>query len=56
MQRLVLFGLLAAFGGLVVVGFALYGAYRKFGVRGLVIVAIIVSFGIIALGRFLLSF
>ena len=42
MQKIVIFGILALGGAVVVAGFAMYGAYRKFGVPGLVVVGIIV--------------
>src|SRR6478736_1317960 len=56
MQKIIIFGILALVGAVVVAGFAMYGAYRKFGVPGLVVVGIIVAFGVVALGGLLLLF
>jgi type IV secretory pathway VirB2 component (pilin) len=56
MQKVLLVGVVAFLGAVVVAGFALYGAYRKFGVRGLFVVGVIIAFGIVALGSLLLLF
>jgi len=56
MHKIVVFGIVALVGGLVVAGFALYGAYRKFGVPGVIVVSIILAFGVFVLGGFLLLF
>ena len=55
-HKLIVFGVLALVGGAVVSGFACYGAYRKFGVKGVVVVCAIVAFGVIVLGGLLLLF
>jgi hypothetical protein len=55
-HKLIVFGILALVGALVVAAFALYGAYRKFGVTGAVVVGIIIAFGVFALGGLLLIF
>jgi hypothetical protein len=55
-HKLIVFGILALVGAVVVAGFALYGAYRKFGVAGAVVVGIIIAFGVFALGGLLLIF
>jgi hypothetical protein len=47
---------LAIVGAVVVAGFALYGAYRKFGVPGALVVGVIIAFGVVALGGLLLTF
>jgi hypothetical protein len=56
MRRIVIFGVFAFVGAVVVGGFALYGAYRKFGVPGLIVVGVIIAFGVVALGSLLLLF
>lgn len=56
MRKIIVFGVLALTGGVVVAGFALYRAYRKFGVRGLIVVGVIIAFGVVALGSLLLLF
>jgi len=53
-HKIILFGVLGLVGGIVVTGFAVYGAYRKFGIPGAIIVGIVVVFGVVALGGFLL--
>ena len=55
-HKLIVVGTLALVGAVVVAGFALYGAYRKFGVTGVVVVGIIIAFGVVALGGLLLTF
>ncbi len=55
-HKLILFATLALLGGVIVTGFAIYGAYRKFGLIGVVVVCTIVAFGVIALGGLLLIF
>jgi hypothetical protein len=55
-HKLIVVGILALVGAVVVAGFALYGAYRKFGVTGVVVVGIIIAFGVFALGGLLLTF
>ena len=54
-HKIILFGVLGLVGGIVVTGFAVYGAYRKFGIPGAIIVGIVVVFGVVALGGFLLT-
>ncbi len=56
MRAVIAFGVVALLGFLVVAGFALYGAYRKFGVPGAVVVGAIIAFGVFALGWLLLLF
>jgi len=56
MRKIVVFGVFALIGAVVVAGFALYGAYRKFGVRGVIVVGVIIAFGVVALGSLLLLF
>ena len=56
MQKVMVFGVLALLGAVVVAGFALYGAYRKFGLKGLLVVGVIIAFGVVALGSLLLLF
>jgi hypothetical protein len=56
MRKVVVFGVFALIGAVLVAGFALYGAYRKFGVRGLIVVGIIIAFGVVVLGSLLLLF
>ena len=56
MNRIVIFGVIAILGALVVAGFALYGAYRKFGARGVILVAVLLAFGFVALGSLLTLF
>jgi hypothetical protein len=48
-HKLIVFGVLALVGAVVVAGFALYGAYRKFGVPGVLVVGAIIAFGVFAL-------
>jgi hypothetical protein len=55
-HKLIIFGVLALAGAVVVAGFALYGAYRKYGVRGAVVVGGVIAFGAVALGALLLIF
>jgi hypothetical protein len=55
-HKLIILGVLALVGAVVVAGFALYGAYRKFGVAGALIVTAIIAFGVFALGGWLLTF
>jgi len=55
-HKLIVVGILALVGAVVVAGFALYGAYRKFGVTGVVVVGIIIAFGVLALSGLLLTF
>ena len=55
-HKVIIFGVLAFVGVVVVASFALYGAYRKFGVRGLLVVGAIIAFGIFVLGTLLLIF
>jgi hypothetical protein len=55
-HKLVVFGVLALLGAVVVAGFALYGAYRKFGVPGVLVLGAIIAFGVFALGGLLLIF
>ena len=50
------FWIVALVGALVVAGFALYGAYKKFGGRGVAVVVAILILGIWMFGQFLLSF
>lgn len=52
--KLVLYAVLAFFGGLVVTGFAFYGAYQVFGVKGVIGVGIVVLFLFVAVGSFLI--
>lgn len=56
MGRILIFGIVSFVGAVVVSGFALYGAYRKFGTRGAIFVAVLIGFGIIALGSLLTIF
>jgi hypothetical protein len=55
-RKLIVFGVLALAGGVVVAGFAFYGAYRKFGVPGMIVVGVIVALGVLALSSLLLLF
>ena len=50
------FWIVALVGALVVAGFALYGAYKKFGGRGVAVVVVILLVGLWMFGEFLLSF
>jgi hypothetical protein len=50
------FWIVALVGALVVAGFALYGAYKKFGAGGVAVVVGILIFGAWLFGDFLLSF
>ncbi len=54
MLKIVVFGIVALIGAVAVAGFALYGAYRKFGVVGAVVVGAILAFGIFVILGFLL--
>src|ERR1043165_590005 len=56
LHRVIVAGALAFVGAVAVAGFALYGAYRKFGIPGAIVVGVILAFGVVALGGFLLSF
>jgi hypothetical protein len=55
-HKIIVFGVIAFLGAVVVAAFALYGAYRKFGMRGVFVVAVILAFGIFVLGGLLLLF
>lgn len=56
MRNLVVFGVFALIGAVVVAGFAMYGAHRKFGVRGLIFVGVIIAFELVVMVRMLLLF
>ena len=56
MHKIIVFGIVALVGALVVAGFALYGAYRKFGITGVVVVSVILVFGFFVFCGFLLLF
>jgi hypothetical protein len=51
--KLVLYAVLAFLGGLVVAGFAIYGAYKSLGVKGVIGVGIVVLFLFFAIGSIL---
>jgi hypothetical protein len=55
-HTIVVIGILALVGATVVAGFALYGAYRMFGVTGVVVTGVIITFGVFALGALLFIF
>jgi hypothetical protein len=50
------FWIVALVGALVVAGFAVYGAYKKFGARGVAVVVVILILAVWMFGNFLLSF
>ena len=50
------FWIVAILGALAVAGFALYGAYQKFGKSGMAVVAVILILGLWMFGSLLLSF
>jgi hypothetical protein len=50
------FWIVALVGALVVAGFALYVAYKKFGARGVAVIVVILILGVWMFGEFLLSF
>jgi hypothetical protein len=54
-HKLILYGLLALIGGLVVAGFAFYGAYKAFGVKGVIGVGIIIVIGFFVVGSILIQ-
>jgi hypothetical protein len=54
MHKIIIFGIVVLVGVVVVAGFALYGAYRKFGVVGAIIVGVILAFGALVFCGFLL--
>jgi len=54
-HKLILYGLLALIGGLVVAGFAFYGAYKAFGVKGVIGVGIIIVIGFFVVGSILIG-
>jgi len=51
-----MFAALVLIGGTVGAGFALTAAYRKYGVRGVIVGAIVIGAGILVLGGFFLLF
>jgi hypothetical protein len=53
-HKIIVFAVAGLVGAVVVAGFACYGAYRKFGGTGVVIVGVIIALGVIALGGLLL--
>ena len=54
LNKIIVFGIVALIGAVVVAGFALYGAYRKFDVMGAVVVGVILAFGAFVILGFLL--
>jgi hypothetical protein len=54
-RTLILVGSLMTLGGMAVAGFAFYGAYKAFGVKGVVGVGIVIVIIIFALGGWLLE-
>jgi hypothetical protein len=55
-HKLIVFGVLALVAAVVIAGFALYGAYRRFGMPGVLVVSAIIAFGVFVLGGLLLVF
>jgi small neutral amino acid transporter SnatA (MarC family) len=51
--KLAIFAIFALVGGLVVSGFAVYGAYRAFGVKGVIIIGIIAVLLLFLIGSIL---
>ena len=54
-HKLILFGLLTVVGGLVVAGFAFYGAYKAFGVKGVIGIGIIIVLCFFVVGSMLIQ-
>lgn len=55
-RKIIIFGVIALIGALAVIAFALYGAYRKFGIPGVAVVIVIVTIGLFLFGNLLLAF
>jgi hypothetical protein len=56
LHNVIIFGIVALVVALVVAGLALYGAYKKFGVIGAAVVALVLAIGVVMFGSFLLTF